>query len=163
MDRDEAKLRVILDEDADMGRLYQEAYGDVKADKEADYNEAVRLQEKYSYNKHGLGGRKESEKYNLAEREKRPETVEEEMLTTEMSDEGLDLIYKRYKLMQWENDTAMRDAEGEAYELVQSFNAGNARSEDGEKGINTPLDLQNELGQILNKKAQRKRLSTKLE
>lgn len=37
-----------------------------------------------------------SEKYNLMKEEK---TLEEEVLTTELSDHELDLMYKRYKLM----------------------------------------------------------------
>lgn len=49
LNKDEAKLKVIMDEDADMSRLYREAYGDIRADKEADYDEAVRIQEKYGY------------------------------------------------------------------------------------------------------------------
>ncbi len=42
-DKDEAKLKVIMNEDSDMARLYREAYGDIKADKEHDYNESLRI------------------------------------------------------------------------------------------------------------------------
>lgn len=42
-DKDEAKLRVIMNEDPDMSRLYREAYGDIKAEKEFDYNESKRI------------------------------------------------------------------------------------------------------------------------
>lgn len=56
-------------------------------------------------------------------------TLEEDILTTEMSDEELDLIYKRYKVMQHKNSDSMKDIEAEAYELVQQYNAGMARTE----------------------------------
>ena len=46
------------------------------------------------------------------------DTLEEEILTTEMSDEELDLVYKRYKEMQFENSNKMRDIESEAYDLI---------------------------------------------
>ena len=38
--RDESKLKVIMQEDPEMSRLYREAYGDIKAEKEHDYNES---------------------------------------------------------------------------------------------------------------------------
>lgn len=38
-----------MNEDADMARLYREAYGDVKAEKEFDYNESKRIHDKYAY------------------------------------------------------------------------------------------------------------------
>jgi hypothetical protein len=40
------------------------------------------------------------------------------MLTTEMSDEELDLVYKRYKIMQLTNDETIAEIEEEAYELA---------------------------------------------
>jgi len=40
---------VIMQEDPEMSRLYREAYGDIKAEKEHDYNEALRIHEKYAY------------------------------------------------------------------------------------------------------------------
>ena len=43
VDRDEAKLKLIMNEDPEMSRLYREAYGDIKADKESDYDEATRI------------------------------------------------------------------------------------------------------------------------
>ena len=49
LDKDEAKLRVIMNEDTEMSRLYREAYGDIKADKEHDYDESLRIDKKYSY------------------------------------------------------------------------------------------------------------------
>ena len=87
-----------MDEDADMARLYREAYGDVKADKEKDYTESIRLHDKYAYlfDRKTLDRKMASDKYNLAQEK---ETIEEEMLTTELSDEELDLVYKRYKIM----------------------------------------------------------------
>jgi hypothetical protein len=32
-----------MNEDPDMSRLYREAYGDIKAEKEFDYNESKRI------------------------------------------------------------------------------------------------------------------------
>jgi hypothetical protein len=53
---EEAKLKVVTSEDADLARLYREAYGDIKADKEQDYDEADRIDARYSYlkDKYGL-------------------------------------------------------------------------------------------------------------
>ena len=45
-----------------------------------------------------------------------------------MSDEELDVLYKRYKVMQHQNDDRLVDVEAEAYELVQQFNAGAAKN-----------------------------------
>ena len=36
-------------EDAEMARLYREAYGDIKKDKEYDYDEADRIQARFDY------------------------------------------------------------------------------------------------------------------
>ena len=67
LDKDEAKLRVIMNEDTEMSRLYREAYGDIKADKEHDYDESLRIDKKYSYlfDNQTLQGRKGTDKYNL--------------------------------------------------------------------------------------------------
>ena len=147
----EAKLNVIMDEDPDMARLYREAYGDVKADKESEYNEAARIHDKYAYLYDGKSQSKikESSKYNL--NEEKP-NLEDEILTTELSDEGLDLIYKRYKLMQWENADALRDLDEEAVELVTQFNAGTATNAAGDRRMRSPAELENTLGLMLNKK-----------
>lgn len=122
-----------MDEDAEMAKLYREAYGDIKADKEADYNEAVRIHDKYSYQKRGEGVKGSA--FDLSEEKK---SLEEEMLTTELSDEGLDLIYKRYKMMKWDNSDALRDLDEEAAELFSQYNSGLARNED-ESEIRGPL------------------------
>jgi hypothetical protein len=45
-------------------------------------------------------------------------TLEEEILTSELSDEALDLVYKRYKFMQAENTGMMREIDVEAKEFV---------------------------------------------
>ena len=154
-------MKVIVDEDADMARLYRESYGDVKADKEKDYTESIRLHDKYAYlfDRKTLDRKMASDKYNLAQEK---ESIEEEMLTTELSDEELDLVYKRYKIMQHKNSDKLKDIEGEAYELVQQFNAGIARTKQ-DRPLRTPQELQNEVGLILNKKVQRKRFNTQIE
>jgi hypothetical protein len=91
-------------------------------------------------------------------------TIEEEILTTELSDEELDLMYKRYKFMQSENVGAMKEIDDEARELVSKFQAGEARSPfDKERSIRNPNDLGNELGLMLNKRAQRKKFNDRLE
>lgn len=140
-EKDEAKLGLIMNEDPDMARLYREAYGDVKADKEHDYNEAVRIHDKYAYLKDGktLENRKESEKYDLSKTEDKD--IEDELLTTELSDMELDIIYKRYKLMQAENTDFLRDIEEEARDLMQNFSAGKAMTEDGERRVRSPREL----------------------
>ena len=81
-----------------MARLYREAYGDIKAEKEHDYNESLRIHEKYAYlfDKKSLVDKVPTSKYDL--QNERP-TAEEEVLTTELSDAELDLLYKRYKFI----------------------------------------------------------------
>jgi len=151
--KDEAKLNVIMNEDTDMARLYREAYGDIKADKEHDYNESLRIDKKYAYlyDKKALASKLPTNKYNL--QEEKP-TLEEEILTSEMSDEELDLVYKKYKLMQAENKGMLREIETEAQEFIQNFSAGNARTSQNEleQSVRSSLELQNELGLIMNKK-----------
>lgn len=137
-----------------MSRLYREAYGDIKADKEHDYDESVRIDEKYSYlfDKQSLQSKKPTDRYNL--QEEKP-TIEEEILTSEMSDEALDLVYKRYKFMQAENTGMLREIDDEAKDFVQNFNAGSAKAlaASGEdRSVRGAFDFQNELGLILNKK-----------
>ena len=128
IEKDEAKLRLIMNEDSEMSRLYREAYGDIKADKEHDYDESVRIDEKYSYlfDKQSLQSKKPTDKYNL--QVEKP-TIEEEILTSEMSDEALDLVYKRYKFMQAENTGLLREIDDEAKEFVQNFNACSAKAQ----------------------------------
>jgi hypothetical protein len=163
-DKDEAKLNVIMNEDSDMARLYREAYGDIKADKEHDYNESLRIDKKYSYlyDKKSLYNKMGTEKYNL--QEEKP-TLEEEILTSEMSDEELDLVYKKYKFMQAENQGKLREIETEAQEFIQNFNAGSAKSSQNEfeHSVRTSADFKNEIGLILNKKAQRIKFNYRVE
>ena len=85
-----------------MSRLYREAYGDIKSEKEHEYNEAQRIHDKYAYlfDQNSLENKVPTSKYDV--QNERP-TPEEEMLTTELSDEELDLLYKRYKFAQKEN------------------------------------------------------------
>lgn len=95
-------------------------------------------------------------------------TLEEQILTSEMSDEELDLIYKRYKFMQAENTGLLREIDVEAREFVQNFNAGTAKASgkkegDEDRSIRGAFDFQNELGLILNKKNQRIRFDAELE
>ena len=78
--------------------------------------------------------------------------LEEEILTTELSDEELDLIYKKYKLLQWRNSDKLKDINQEAYDLAQSFGAGTARTGEDDHKIRSPIELQNEIGMVLNKK-----------
>ena len=166
LDKDEAKLRVIMNEDTEMSRLYREAYGDIKADKEHDYNESLRIDKKYSYlfDNQTLKGRKGTDKYNV--QEEKP-TLEEEILSSEMSDEALDLVYKRYKFMQAENTGKLREIDVEAKDFVQNFSSGSAKvsSTDGdfERSVRSTFDFRNQLGLILNKKAQRLRFDGELE
>lgn len=162
-DRDEAKLKVLMDEDPDMARLYREAYGDIKLEKEADEDLANRIHDKYDYlnDDKTLNRRKPTDRYNLHVEK---DTFEEELMTTELSDEGLDLLYKRYKVMQNQNSDALKDIETEAYELVQQFNAGTAKhADESGRSMRSPYDLQNQLGLLLNKKVQRRRFDEKLE
>ncbi len=145
MDKDEAKLKVLMDEDAEFSRLYREAYGDIKADKGYDYDEADRIHKKYAYlfeegkldNKH--------EGSDLYQLQNEKPTPEEEILSTELSDESLDLLYKRYKIMQTYNNTTMEDMENEAKELLQSFSAGNAKAmyDYGERSVRSYDEISN--------------------
>jgi hypothetical protein len=145
-----------MNEDTEMSRLYREAYGDIKADKEHDYNESLRIDKKYSYlfDNQTLKGRKGTDKYNV--QEEKP-TLEEEILSSEMSDEALDLVYKRYKFMQAENTGKLREIDVEAKDFVQNFSSGSAKvsSTDGdfERSVRSTFDFRNQLGLILNKKA----------
>jgi hypothetical protein len=93
--------------------------------------------------------------------------MEEEILTSEMSDEALDLVYKRYKFMQAENTGKLREIDVEAKDFVQNFSAGSAKvaTTDGdfERSVRSTFDFRNQLGLILNKKAQRLKFDGELE
>lgn len=147
---------MIMNEDSDMARLYREAYGDIKADKEHDYNESLRIDKKYAYlfDENALKSRMGTEIYNL--QVEKP-TLEEEILTTEMSDEELDLVYKKYKFMQAENNGMLREIDTETQGFIQNFNAGSATATpiegEFEKSVKSSLDFRNEIGMIINKKA----------
>ena len=56
-----------MDEDTEMARLYREVYGDVKAEKEAEYNESVRIHDKYHYlfDEQNLAHKKKTDVYNV--------------------------------------------------------------------------------------------------
>lgn len=96
-----------------MARLYREAYGDIKKDKEFDYDEADRIYNRFDYLKDGksLQNRMPSEQYNVTNEQP---TIEEELFTTELSEEELDLVYKRYKVMQGQNLDRLREVDEEA-------------------------------------------------
>ena len=152
-----------MQEDPEMSRLYREAYGDIKAEKEHDYNESQRIHEKYAYlfDKNSLTNKVPTSRYDL--QNERP-TPEEEILTTELSDAELDLLYKRYKFIQTENNQNIQEIEEEAKALMAKFQTGEARSpSDPERSIRSPNELNNELGLIFNKKAQRKKFNDRLE
>ena len=125
--KDETKLKVIMQEDPEMARLYREAYGDIKAEKEHDYNEAQRIHEKYAYlfDKKNLDNKVPTSRYDLQNERPSPE---EEILTTELSDAELDLMYKRYKFIQSENSVDIEDMELEAKQLIQKYSTGEAKS-----------------------------------
>jgi hypothetical protein len=73
-------------------------------------------------------------------------------------------MYKRYKFMQAENLEDMKEIDEEARNLVSKFQAGEARSPfDKEKVIRNPNDLANDLGLMMNKRAQRKKFNDRLE
>jgi myo-inositol-1-phosphate synthase len=57
----------------------------------------------------------------------------------------------------------MREAEEEAQELIQNFNAGAAKNDDTDRSIKSEFDLKNQLGNIMNKKVQRRRYNVQLE
>ena len=139
LDKNEAKLNIIINQDPKMAELYKDIYGEIKSDKEYDYNEAERVHNRYAYldDKNALEGTKYSKKYNLRKDNER--RWEEEIMTTELSDMELDLIYKRYKFMQMENDESLRNADEEAYEFMQKYNAGKARVND--RPVRTLEDL----------------------
>lgn len=152
-----------MNEDPDMSRLYREAYGDIKAEKEHDYNESKRIHDKYSYIFDGksLKSKIPTDKYSLKTDEN---SVNDEVFTTELSDEGLDLVYKRYKILQAENSDVMREVDEEAREFIQNFNAGKAKQgDDAERQVRSPVEFENELGLILNKRAQRVKYNGRLE
>lgn len=69
-------------------------------------------------------------------------TAEEELMTTEMSDEEADLLYKRYKLLQSENTNSLRDIEEEAQQLIQDYTTGAARYADNpERSVRSPAEF----------------------
>ena len=146
-----------------MSRIYREAYGDIKANKEHDYNEAQRIHDKYAYlyDPKNLENKLPSKEYNLHEKK---DSVEDEILTTELSEEELDIIYKKYKMAQYLNSDKIRDIEEEAAELVQDFNAGSAKSgENNEKRVKSQEDLSNNLGLILARRNTRVKYQAKME
>lgn len=47
--KDEAKLKIIMNEDPEMAELYRDAYQSIKNEKEYDYNEANRIYNRFAY------------------------------------------------------------------------------------------------------------------
>jgi hypothetical protein len=102
-------LRIVLNEDPEMARLYQEVYGGYKADREAEYNQIQRVHDRFDYQKTSkLDNKLPTEKYNLSED---PKELEDELFTTDLSEPELDLLYKKYKLLTNEVKTSIEDLE----------------------------------------------------
>jgi hypothetical protein len=64
-----------------------------------------------------------SEKYDMTKEEK---TLEEEIITTELSDEELDLMYKRYKVLTTEIEEEVGSIDDQVKALIQQFKGGKA-------------------------------------
>jgi hypothetical protein len=80
-----------------MAMMYRDVYGDIKAEKEKEETEADRIFNKYAYlfDGHSLKSKKASDKYNLQEQK---DDAVEEVLTTDLSDDEMNVIYRKYKI-----------------------------------------------------------------
>jgi hypothetical protein len=65
-------------------------------------------------------------------------------------------------MMKWDNSDALRDLNEEAAELFSQYNSGVAKNED-ESEIRGPLELENAIGLLVNKKQNREKLDIRVE
>jgi tryptophanyl-tRNA synthetase len=86
-----------MNDDPDMAKRYRELYREIKYEREYDYNETARIHAKYDYltDKDIMSHRKPTEMYNIIDEK---EDIEEEIMSTELTDPAMDLIYKRYRI-----------------------------------------------------------------
>ena len=115
--KEEAKLNVIMNNDPEMAEMYRDTYNDIKNEKESYYNQAARIHNKYSYlDDEEFMSDKKPNKYGDILKSDRSD-AEEPYFSTDMTDDELDLIYKRYKMLQFANKTRQKDLDEEAEEL----------------------------------------------
>lgn len=152
---------MVLNEDPEMAKLYQEVYGDFKADREREYDQISRVHERfdYLYEKGTLDNKVPTQKFNPTIEQ--PE-VEEELWTTELSDQALDLIYKRYKLMTTDVKRTIEDIDEEALWMQDRFKLGLTINDKGFRTKSVEV-LKNEINNLYEKKAKRMEFSDKLE
>jgi hypothetical protein len=109
-----------MNEDPEMSELYRDAYQSIKNEKEFEYNESNRIHERFAYQMEGdqnYAGVKVDEKYIF-----KREDLEDEYYTTELTDQELDIVYKRYKALQNETIHEMEDLDNEADKLMHELN-----------------------------------------
>ena len=114
-----------MNDDPEMARIYQEAYSEIKHDREKEYTEILRIKGKYDYifDENAMTDKKISDRYTL---DPDPQDIEEEMMSTELSDPEYDLIYKRYKMAHYEHKVSVEEIEEEARDLKINFFLGKA-------------------------------------
>ncbi len=79
-----------------------------------------------------------------------------------MSDAELDYIYKRYKLVQTENDDRGREMEIEAEKLLMDFRFKKAYNEEG-RLIKNKQEMRDRVAKVFQTKQQRKKFSHQIE
>mgnify|MGYP001050689875 CR=1 FL=1 len=97
-DPQETKLKKLMDEDGMIAKVYQEVYSDVKMQAEAESDALKELHSKfdYYYDKEKMADKLPTHWYNLDKIDK----FDEIEYSTEFTDEGEDLLYKRVKMQQ---------------------------------------------------------------
>jgi hypothetical protein len=85
-----------------------------------------------------------SDKYELGNQN----DADDENMTTELSDESLDYVYKRYKLLQKDQEDTREEIKEEAKVLISNFRHARSLAIFRGKKLNTLLDLRNAVGKL---------------
>lgn len=83
---------------------------------------------------------------------------------TDMSDEGTDLLYKRYKLSKHDNQATMKDLTERAEEMMAEFRTqGKVTMDEKKRALTDKNEIMNEIHKLFQKKSAREKLDYELE
>ena len=153
--RDEYKFREVIDNDPNLSELYRETYSDIKTLKEHDENEANRVYEKFDFLKDPNNYKHNNvymEQYDVIDEQ----NEEEKVISTDLTDTDLDLMYKRYKMLQIEVEEHQDDQAEEKRLLIEQFKY-NTKIEDQklDEKPSSYFDLKNKLYMMEEKQIKR--------
>lgn len=105
--RDEKKLAMVMNQDPTISKVYQQVLQDIKSNSEKEMVELSRLHSKFDqiYDPESMQDKLDSRWYNLNQIDTREDLV----YSTDFTSESEDLLYKRYKMQNFNVKQSIQD------------------------------------------------------